>query len=249
MQLEPTEPGLSPSPAGCSRIHHTQREHPGLFRATIALRLHNRVRCNFLQQECCSCLTTIPGASGSCTGSTTASQAQQLLQQLQAALGGDCPTQHPLPSCRSDSQVTACESRESHGHPCGGVGRGQAQGLPDNGPAAAQPCPEVEGPGGHGAPAPTCRGQLHALLPFPTAGTEVGAFFPPAQSQPQTTPAPRADGAGHDGLGTKPPAPPARCWDRDVTPTAPAVHHRKPQPASCTPNPPPGSRGCLRGKQ
>lgn len=155
-------------------------------------------------------------------------------------MGGNCPTQRPLPSCRSDSQVTACESRESHGHPCGGVGRGQAQGLPDNGPAAAKPCPEVEGPGGHGAPspAPTCRGQLHALLPFPTAGTEVGAFFPPAQSQPQTTPAPRADGAGHDGLGTKPPAPPARCWDRDVTPTAPAVHHRKPQPAACTPNPP-----------
>lgn len=35
MQLEPPEPGLSPSPAGCSRIHHTQREHPSLSSATV----------------------------------------------------------------------------------------------------------------------------------------------------------------------------------------------------------------------
>ena len=41
----------------------------------------------------------------------------------------------------------------------------------------------------------------------------------------------------------------ARCWDRDVTSAAPAAHHRKPQPAACAPNPPPGSRGRPRGKQ
>lgn len=79
--------------------------------------------------------------------------------------------------------MTAYESWENHGHPWGEAGRGQAQELPDNGPAAAQPCPEVWDPGGLGAlsPAPTCRGQLPALLLFPTAGTEVGASFPPAQ--------------------------------------------------------------------